>query len=105
MILAILITFVIVYLYAKSDEKAHLQHIAFSLIVGGALGNVIDRIQHGFVVDFVHLRLPDVISNVSNLADHAIVLGVIVLLIENFVSERDQKKQAETMPQTEQEIS
>lgn len=54
---------------------------AMGMVIGGALGNVIDRVRVGHVIDFINYRIPGVISNVSNLADHAIVLGVIVLLI------------------------
>jgi len=39
---------------------------------------------YGHVVDWVHLSIPSVIANVSNLADHAIVLGVCVLLVLNW---------------------
>lgn len=70
-----LITLVILYFYARSEDDARLQRIALALVVGGALGNLTDRIQHGAVVDFVHIRIPNLIANVSNFADHAIVLG------------------------------
>jgi len=101
MILAIIITLVLIYFYAKAPQDARLQHIAFSLVIGGAVGNVIDRLQHGFVVDFVHLTLPNVISNVSNFADHAIVLGVVILLIESILSERAEKRQQAEMASEE----
>lgn len=93
LILAILISTVIVFLQARSEYDAHLMHLAFGLVVGGALGNVIDRIQHGHVVDFIHYHIPNLVSNVSNLADHAIVFGVILLLIDNLLRERRQKRQ------------
>ncbi|MBK8138776.1 MAG: signal peptidase II [Chloroflexi bacterium] len=57
------------------------KRVAMGMVIGGALGNVIDRVRVGHVIDFINYRIPGVISNVSNLADHAIVLGVIVLLI------------------------
>lgn len=58
--------------------------VATAMIVGGASGNVVDRLVYGHVVDWVHLSIPSVIANVSNLADHAIVLGVCVLLVLNW---------------------
>jgi len=58
-----------------------LQTIALGLLLGGVIGNALDRLRLGTVVDFIHWQLPGVISNVSNLADHAIVFSVLALLI------------------------
>ncbi|KIZ37205.1 MULTISPECIES: signal peptidase II [Rhodopseudomonas] len=59
------------------------------LIIGGAIGNAIDRLAHGAVVDFAlfHLRFGDKTYNwyVFNLADVAIVVGVAALLYDSFV--------------------
>ena len=43
-------------------------------------------------VDFIHYQIPELISNVSNLADHAIVLGALLLAIENAWRERRAKQ-------------
>ncbi len=64
----------------RSPANAWTQRVAMALVIGGALGNVIDRIQYGHVVDFINYRIPGVLSNVSNLADHAVVGGVLVLV-------------------------
>lgn len=66
--------------YPRLTEGRLLAQVALALVVGGAVGNIIDRILYGYVVDFIHYRLPNVISNVSNLADHAIVLGVGLMI-------------------------
>ncbi|MCC7207679.1 MAG: signal peptidase II [Anaerolineae bacterium] len=57
------------------------ERLALGLLLGGTLGNALDRLQYGYVVDWVHLRIPGVISNVSNFADHAIVLGIAILVL------------------------
>jgi|SRR5579859_3629421 len=57
------------------------QTIALGFLLGGVIGNALDRMRFGTVVDFIHWQLPGVISNVSNLADHAIVFSVLTLLI------------------------
>jgi signal peptidase II len=88
LVVAILVSCVVVWFFIQSEARAHLQHTGMALVVGGAMGNVIDRLQHGFVVDFVHLSLPGVISNVSNFADHAIVLGVLALLLDSWKRDR-----------------
>ncbi len=63
-------------------EVRALQQFAFALIIGGALGNVIDRAQLGYVVDFVDLRLNDQWRwYVFNVADSCISIGVILLAI------------------------
>jgi signal peptidase II len=83
LVVAVIVSSILLYYYAQSAQEARLMRVGLSLVVAGALGNVIDRLQHGYVVDFVHLTLPGVISNVSNFADHAIVLGVLCLMIDS----------------------
>lgn len=92
LVISLIIVLVLLYSYARSAQNAHLQHIAMAMIVGGAFGNVIDRIQHGHVIDFFHVFIPNLISNVSNFADHAIVIGVIILLIDGYLEEQHEKK-------------
>jgi len=72
----------------KLSPGEKLSALALGLILGGAVGNLIDRLEHGEVVDFLHIRLwagyswPD-----FNLADSFIVVGVALLIIELFVTE------------------
>ena len=55
---------------------------AVSMILGGALGNVIDRLIHGYVVDFIQLHYAGMAVPSFNLADSAITLGAICLVID-----------------------
>jgi signal peptidase II len=55
---------------------------ALTMILGGALGNVIDRLQHGYVVDFIQLHYAGLAFPSFNLADSAITLGAICLIAE-----------------------
>jgi signal peptidase II len=66
--------------------------IALGLIIGGALGNVIDRIAYGAVADFVHLHWGDWSWYVFNIADAAIVVGVIALMYDAVFEDRAAKK-------------
>lgn len=100
LILSSIITLVLLWMYYSSDEADRLQHIAFAMIIGGAIGNIIDRIRLNHVVDFVHITIPNIISNVSNFADHFVVLGVIILLIDNLLHEREK-----TVVETESIVS
>lgn len=73
-------------------EKNTFQRFAFSLVLGGALGNIIDRLRLGAVADFIHFT-PDLplIGQfwVFNLADAAISIGVILLLVHGFFQGQD----------------
>jgi signal peptidase II len=55
---------------------------AIAMVLGGALGNVIDRIWHGYVVDFIHVHYRSFDFPAFNLADSAITLGAICLIID-----------------------
>ena len=60
-------------------------HVALGLVMGGALGNLIDRVTRGYVVDFLDVNFwPFATWPVFNVADSAIVVGVTILLIDSF---------------------
>ncbi len=65
-------------------EPRRLTVVALALIIGGALGNGVDRAVYGAVVDFVHLHWGRFSWYIFNLADAAIVVGVAALLYESF---------------------
>jgi len=87
----LIITGLLIYYWRSQKDDRVLMMIALGLVVGGALGNILDRVQHGHVVDFIHYQIPGLISNVSNLADHAIVLGVFMLMFDNWQEGRKEK--------------
>lgn len=103
LIIAIVVVAALLFFYNHIPDEAHITRMATGMIVGGALGNAIDRIQHGHVIDFIHYRVPALdISNVSNLADHAIVLGVLLIFFDNWLIDR-RKARAEAEATTEVE--
>ena len=59
--------------------------LALSMILGGALGNLIDRIAYGYVVDFLQFHWNGHYFPAFNLADSAITCGAALLLLESFV--------------------
>jgi signal peptidase II len=61
---------------------------SLALIVGGALGNVVDRLAYGAVFDFIHIHVGSFSWYVFNVADAAIVAGVAGLLYDSFVLDR-----------------
>ena len=62
--------------------------IALALVLSGAVGNVIDRIEHGYVVDFIHVHWQQVYFPAFNIADSAITIGAILLLWDAFADWR-----------------
>ena len=90
LLLAFIIIAAMLWQFRSAAPDALLLPLATGIVIGGALGNVLDRLQHGYVIDFIHYQIPGLISNVSNLADHAIVGGVLLILAESFIRERRQ---------------
>ena len=79
---AVLIGF---FLWYRSTGNAGMTtHIAFGLILGGAIGNIADRMRLAYVVDFIDLRW----WPVFNVADSAISIGVILLLLRMLIHEK-----------------
>ena len=70
-----------IYYYRQNNEALSRAYIvAFSLILGGAIGNLIDRIVYGYVIDFIDFR----IWPVFNIADSAITIGAILVTYKCF---------------------
>jgi signal peptidase II len=84
LILALVVVVIMLVFYPRIPEKARVTRFALGLVVGGALGNAFDRVTQGVVIDFIHYSIPNLVSNVSNLADHAIVIGVILIVLESW---------------------
>ena len=62
--------------------------ISLALIVGGAIGNVIDRVVHGYVVDFIHAHWGGAYFPAFNIADSAITIGAVLLMLDAFREKR-----------------
>ena len=67
------------------NESAILSKLSISFIIGGALGNVLDRFTYGAVVDFISLHAKGFSWYIFNIADMFIVLGVILFILSQFV--------------------
>jgi signal peptidase II len=63
------------YRYQLPNNRPWIQ-VSVGMIVGGAIGNIIDRVRYGYVVDFVHVSW---FPGIFNLADSAITVGVLML--------------------------
>jgi lipoprotein signal peptidase len=66
---------------------------AIGAIAGGAVGNVIDRLRYGAVVDFIHAHIGGLSWYVFNVADAAIVCGVAALILESQINRRSRRSE------------
>lgn len=80
-VISMVVCFYCFYIFPRINPGARLYLIALSLIVGGALGNSIDRLHYGYVIDFLHFHLFDWHFAVFNLADSAITIGAGLLIL------------------------
>ena len=80
-------------------EEKRGDQIALGMVLGGALGNILDRVRHGYVVDFADLHFGDFRPFfIFNVADAAISIGVVILLLRAFIAwlaERNELKESE----------
>jgi signal peptidase II len=64
--------------------------IALSLILGGAIGNLVDRLAYGYVIDFLDIYYGNWHWPAFNIADSAITVGVVLMLIDSFTSKTEE---------------
>ncbi len=100
LIMSVVVTIGVFLYYPRLAPNAHITRWALGLVIGGALGNAIDRIQHGAVIDFISYTIPNVVGNVSNIADHAVVLGVILIFIDMWFISGKTSSPTPTSPET-----
>ena len=75
-------------------EKQRGDQVALGMVLGGALGNILDRIRFGYVVDFADLHFGDFRPFlVFNVADAAISIGVVILLLRAFMTRNERPKE------------
>lgn len=79
----------------KNQATQKLQNIAYALIIGGALGNMIDRLYHGFVVDFFDFYWDIYHYPVFNVADIAISLGAGLMILDAFKNRHEPEQRTE----------
>ncbi len=80
----------VTYFALKSPQNERLTRIGLTLILGGAMGNIIDRARLGYVVDFVDVFYRDTHWPAFNVADTCICIGVGLSLLDSF-RRRDEK--------------
>jgi signal peptidase II len=103
LIIAVIVVVAIIYYYRHLPEGTWLVRLALGLQMGGALGNALDRIFRGYVVDFFHVHgFP-----IFNIADSSIVVGTVILVAVLWWEDRQHSEESENSSEsvTETEMS
>jgi lipoprotein signal peptidase len=74
----------VLFFWLYNNQKLHTS-IALALIIGGALGNVADRVKNGAVADFLDFHIGNYHWPAFNLADSCVFIGVVILVLEDFI--------------------
>lgn len=82
--LAVIVSVALSIWLKKLKPTAKLEAAALALIIGGAVGNVIDRFVHGYVIDFLDLYYGNYHWPAFNIADSAICIGAMLLILDSF---------------------
>ena len=93
--ISVIAVIVITYLIKKHSEQK-LFCFGLALVLGGAIGNLYDRITLGYVVDFLNFHINNHYWPAFNIADSAICVGVAMLLWDSFKNDKPQNKDTET---------
>lgn len=90
-VVGIVVTLVLIVWLQRLQRGEKLLAAALGLIIGGAIGNLIDRVLHGKVTDFILLHYDGWYWPAFNIADSAIAVGAVLLLYDAFFLHRDDK--------------
>jgi len=90
MLIAIVASILLAIWIARVVLKSKREAFALAFILGGAVGNLYDRIQLSYVVDFIVVHYHDYFWPAFNLADAAITLGAFILIVEMFLTKEKQ---------------
>ena len=86
-ILSMLVSAYVIYLLVKSNDL--IESLGLSLILGGAIGNGVDRLYYGYVVDFIDLHLNNLHWPAFNFADTFITFGAIVFVFSIILNKKN----------------
>jgi signal peptidase II len=87
--MALFVSALLLWWLKQTSKQQVILPVAFSLIVGGALGNAYDRLLHGYVIDFLVVYYQEWYWPAFNIADSAIFLGAALLIIDMFINKEN----------------
>lgn len=92
-IIAVVISIVLIVWITRLKPTEKWLGVSLGLVLGGAIGNLIDRVAYGYVIDFIQWYYDRFYWPAFNIADAAITVGAVMLLISSFFAEEDTDKQ------------
>ena len=90
--IAIVISALLIFWLKKLPATNKLLCSAYALVLAGAIGNLIDRLAHGYVIDFLHVYYQQWNFPVFNIADVAISIGAALLILDAFFEQKETEK-------------
>ena len=93
-ILLIIVTLVVlyyIYIHIKDKKLRLIEGLGYGLIIGGAIGNLFDRIIYGYVIDFIDIYIFGYDFPVFNMADCGIVIGILLIIVDSIMNESSDK--------------
>lgn len=88
-LIAVLVIVMLIRYIKKNNIQNKLELVSISLIIGGSLGNLMDRVVRGYVIDFLDFKLFNYNFPIFNLADTFIVIGLFLLLLKEIRKENN----------------
>ena len=88
-LIAVLAIVMLIRYIKKNNIQNKLELVSISLIIGGSLGNLMDRVVRGYVIDFLDFKIFNYNFPIFNLADTFIVIGVFLLLLKEIRKENN----------------
>lgn len=90
--IAIAISIILMVMMYRQSAQKRLSNIAYALIISGAIGNLSDRLMHGFVIDYIDFYVGNWHYPTFNLADMAICIGAALVIFEGFLPDKKENK-------------
>lgn len=92
-VVTIVMLAILSYMFFKTKNISFLSRFSIVLIVGGAIGNFIDRLKFGYVIDFIDVRFGNVYDfPVFNIADVCVVIGTFLMIILIFFNKFEERE-------------
>lgn len=83
-VLTIIVLNAIYFIVIKDQKLDKFENITYGILIGGILGNFVDRIFNGYVIDYMHFHFLGYNFPIFNFADMCIVISVILIIIQMF---------------------
>jgi signal peptidase II len=97
--LTAIVTIILIVLWQRVPRHHQLTLLGFAFVIAGAIGNLIDRVSYGHVIDFFLFHTQSWAFAVFNVADAFITIGAAAIIIDELFSSRTRRAQDETQQQ------